>query len=150
MIAALLPIFNRWWRVGAAVALVAAGWQVNQWRWEAKQDRAIAEARAEVRAECKQVQKTTEEVSHDYQTQINAINARHTAALRRVRADATKQCVRVATAPGGRDDAAAGDGLQGQTAIAAGDLLELARVADLQTAQLQACQEFIRKTWAAQ
>jgi hypothetical protein len=102
----------------------------------------IAQAQAEVRTQCEKAQKTTEEVSNGYQNQLKGINARHAALVQRLR-----QCesVRVTKAPGGRDATATGNELPEPNPVPAVDLLNLFRIADQQTAQLQACQDFIRR-----
>jgi hypothetical protein len=128
--------------LAGAGALFLCGWHVNGLRWESKLSDALIEKEAAIRLECETAQKTTAEVSNGYQAKIRDINNRHSVELERVRA--TVQCARVTGAPGGRDAAAPGGGFHSAVDVPAEQLLEMASIADRQTAQLIACQEFIR------
>ena len=82
-------------------ALVAFGFhKIDVARLEAKQTKALAAQEAQLTAACQKAQKITEEISHDYQEQLSALN-RKLAALKRVRAH--PQCIPIDPPACGRD-----------------------------------------------
>lgn len=111
-------------------------------RLEAKQLKALAAQEKQLNAACDKAQQITEGVSHDYQTQLSALNDK-LAALKRVRAN--PKCVPIADAPAGRDGAARTDKLSGPHGIRPDWLYDTAAEADKYRLQLIACQEFIKK-----
>ncbi|WP_435018513.1 hypothetical protein TA3x_000487 [Tundrisphaera sp. TA3] len=116
-----------------------------QARWDIDRPLEEARIRKEEREHCAKNQKITEETSHGYQEKLTDLNARYDAAIKRLRTGSTPARVPTPPAPDGRDATAGGDGLPESGGAA--DLLALARAADKQTAQLIACQGFIRRTW---
>src|SRR5687768_1645654 len=137
-------ILNYWKPLAVMLAIAGvfgygfySGNQHAKNQWPAK-EAGIVEVQ---RAICAKNQALTQEVSHDLQTKLTSLNARHAAATRRLR---TAEGNLPAPRPAAGHDAAPGpDGLPGNDRGA--DLLAIAIAADRQTSQLVACQGFIRK-----
>lgn len=91
---------------------------------------------------CNEVQETTREVSHDYQTKLANLNAKY-AALKRMH-----YCVPINVKTPGRRNATEGDkGLpRADGGITSEALREYARDAEQTGLQLDACQDFLRRT----
>lgn len=123
------------------VAAFAAGCIATDWWQDGRKEAAVEAARNEERLQCAADQEITWEVSYGLQENTRRIG--HAAAGDRVRAGTS--CVPVTQAPGGHDAAAAGDRLPGPNPIPAVALIDLAELADRQTAQLLACQDFVRR-----
>lgn len=137
-----LPAINPWLLLAVLAVGFGSGWTVNGWRLDGVTRDAVTAAENAAKAECEEAQKTTQEVSDEYQKKLRGINAAHAAAVKRMRDACT---VPVTDAPGGRDATPAGNQLPGPHPVAVMDLLDLARLADVQTAQLLACQDFLRR-----
>lgn len=143
----MIPFILKYWKFGIGAllgALIMFGVsEARVWLLNASHEREMAKARQEIVAECEADKKLTEEVSHDYQTQIAALN-RRLADFKRVRRDV---CVPVTDTASRRDDGA-GAGHASGDGLSAGTLYDYAGKAEQYRLQLVACQSFIRRTWA--
>lgn len=111
-------------------------------RLEAKQLRTLAAQEKKLNEACDKAQHITEGVSHDYQTQLSALNVK-LAALKRVR---TKPgCVPVTDAAARHDGATNAEKLSGPRGLRPNWLYDTAAEADRYRLQLIACQDFIKK-----
>lgn len=124
-------------------ALVAFGFhKIDVARLEAKQIKALAAREKQLNDACDKAQQITEGVSHDYQTQLSALNNK-LAALKRVRAK--PGCVPIADTSTRHDGATNTGKLSGPHGIRPDWLYDTAAEADKYRLQLIACQEFIKK-----
>lgn len=135
-----MDVVSNWKLIAAAVLLLVGfcgGFTFEKKRWPAKEQALIQEQR-EI---CARNQAITQEAAHDLQTKLTNTNARLAADLKRLRSFNVP-----APGPAGEHDGVAGrDGLSQQDR--SDDLLTLGAAADKQTAQLVACQSFVRKVW---
>lgn len=125
-----------WCITHIATALLGA---IVAWQW-ASYFHEIA-LNAEINKErlaCSEAQKITQEVSNDLQKRLKTIDAGYADYISRLlRHEADKS-----SAPSGHDAATGSDGVR----PSAGDILRLGAIAEKQTSQLIACQDFIRRS----
>jgi len=147
----ILSLLIKYWQpILAAIvtALLALGahkldvYRINELHKSAL--KAQAEALIE---QCEKDKKLTTEVSRDYQNNIANLN-RKLADAKRMRASA-ETCVSITGTTGGRDAAKEDTGLRGTHGVAAESLFDFSGDAEQVGLQLDACQAFIKKTWAA-
>lgn len=133
----------------AATALLVGfiAWNLHGWdvrRIEAKNVAAMAAQKDALQKQCIQEKQITTEVSNDYQNQLADLG-RQLAAVKRLRPSA---CVPVAGPAAGRD-AANGAGHAEGNAVHSDTIFDYAGQAEKYRRQLNACQDFIRRTWKA-
>jgi hypothetical protein len=145
----MLTLLRFWTQIAsAAAAAMLVGliaWNLHGWdmrRIEAKNARAMEAQAYALHKQCSEDKQITTEVSHDYQTQLADLAAQ-LAAVKRVRPSA---CVPVARPTTGRD-AANGAGHAEGNAVNSDTLFDYAGTAEKYRRQLNACQNFITKTW---
>lgn len=146
----------RYWQPAASAVIAGAIVYsfchfVYTWRIERIENEHKAELVAQQErlvAECAKDKQITTEVSHDYQNQIADLRGQ-LAAVKRVRPSACIP-VHVAKPTGGRD-AATGNGQLSRpyAGVDSDDLFDFAFDAEQVGRQLDACQSFITRTWAA-
>lgn len=115
-------------------------------RIEANQARLMEVRAAEIRAECTRDKQITTEVAHEYETKVTTLHSQ-LARLKRVLASST--CVPVTVAAPELHGQGGGDKHAGPYGVTVDSLLEYGADAETYRIKLTACQDFIRKTWAA-
>lgn len=142
-------LFSNWRLVGAAlagagvVAALALGLhRLDVYRIEARHRMEMQVQQTALVAQCEADKQITQEVSHDYQTKIDALN-RRLADLKRVRPSV---CVPV-TKPTSGHNAGTGAEPPRSHGLTSDALLDYAAEAERYRLQLIGCQDFIKKTW---
>ena len=146
-------LFKFWPQILGAIIISAIAFALHQWRMDAAeaahkaaQEEALKAQAKTLQAECAKEKQITQEISHDYQNQLTDLAAQ-LAAAKRVRPPACLPVYVAKPAPG--RDAGNGAGYVAGDAINSDALLDFAATGEKYRRQVNACQEFIRRTWAA-
>lgn len=137
---------GRLWLFGiGAISIFSAGVYVtHQWDRGALES-ALKDQQTALIAQCDKDKKITEDVSHDYETQISNLSTRVTALKLR-----SKTCVPI-TGSATRLDGSAGATINGgQNAVDSDTLIDYAALAEKYRLQVIGLQNFIKATWGAQ
>lgn len=136
-----LFLVANWKSVLAAVLAAGLTWYIA----DARKDYAVAAAIAEEKKACENNVKITEGVSHALQEKLSKLDTDYAALSKRVRGT----CVPFTSNTAGHGDAPGGNGFPRARGVDAGDLVDLARIAQKQTEQLISCQALVQKVWEA-
>lgn len=141
--------------IGAAIAGIYISYRITSWAYEAEintlniqHEKALDQAVLDERNLCSENLKITQEASYAVQSKNADLNRRLASLNDKLRAKgASAACVSVARPASRHDAATGGNELSGKDGIMAESLLAMSATCDRQTAQLVACQQFIRQTW---
>lgn len=132
--------------VAIATAAIAFGLHSLSVSWiEVKHEKQLTAQAASLKKECDAEKKITEEVSYELQNKISDLDRRANE-FKRLRPD----CIPIITHAASRDNDAKGDaGFSGSNeGVNSEALFDFAADAERVGLQLDACQGFIKKTWA--
>lgn len=142
---------NAYWKIGlilaCAVAVFLTGWQVRGWKDgvaaakldEAQQAATIA-AQAVVAQQEHKAETLTIGVSNDYQKSLTALDSRYSAFQLQPETSAASNLPSTSAGTGGRNADTCANGFSG---AARKNLIALVKQADIQTARLRACQQWV-------
>lgn len=133
--------------VGGQAVAFHRGWVLRGVRAAADEERALDGQAQGLRAQCDEEKRVTQEVSHEYQTNVADLR-RQLAELKRVRAPAAA-CVPVAGAAGGRNAATGAGQPADPDGVRADWLYDFAAEAEEYRLRLMGCQSFVNKALGA-